>query len=508
MAALYSIARQNANFQSDAQHSPRARLLLASSFAIMLAHTLGVDRGRTNLEIRRVILIHPGRERKIGGRAAGAPYTLMRLASLVPPEMPVEIWDENLGPLDSKFEQLGATDLVGITSKTLAIETAERFTSIAHRAGVKTVVVGGTHATLVPEDVARWADVVVTGEAYRTWPQIIRDAQGDALSPRYDDTTWADLAGVARITERVIDMVDENRNYWTPMMEITRGCPRNCSFCSAVRVSGQRMRLRPIDEVVEEIQRRRIRRFFLTDDNFGLAFRTHPEYIEQLFKALAPLPLIGWTAQAEMMVSEYPDLLDLARRAHLDKLFIGFESVNPDNRRDLGGKSKGLLTEYQSAIRAIHAHGITVAGLFVFGFDHDTPRTIVDTWDFIRSSRLDSISMTVLTPFPGTPFCKQLAAEGRLLGKPWRYFDTSHVTYKPKLMTVTECEEAYDWFCRQAYAPLAIVRRSLRSVRDHPIRIAPMKTINNIRTDVGYRRAYAWRHVEGDQLLGMAHRAR
>jgi radical SAM superfamily enzyme YgiQ (UPF0313 family) len=460
------------------------------------------------LDIRRIVLIHPGREQKVWGRAAGAPYTLMRLASLVPPEIPVEIWDENLGPLDDKIRQLGANDLVGITSKTLAIETAERFTNLAHSAGVKTVVVGGTHATLVPEDVARWADVVVTGEAYTTWPQIIKDAQTDTLQPRYHDTSWADLAGVARITDRVIEMVNENQNYWTPMMEITRGCPRNCSFCSAVRVSGQRMRLRPIDEVVEEIQRRRIKRFFLTDDNFGLAFRTNPDYIEQLFKALAPLPLIGWTAQAEMSVSEFPDLLDLAHRAHMDKLFIGFESVNPENRKSLGGKSRGKLSEYDTAIKAIHAHGITVAGLFVFGFDHDTPQTIVDTWDFIRSSRLDSVSMTVLTPFPATPFCEQLKEEGRLLGKPWRYYDTCHALYKPQLMTVTELEKAYDWFCRKAYAPLAIVQRSLRSVRDHPLKSAPMKTINNIRTDVGYRRAYGWRHIEGDRLLSMARRAR
>ena len=88
-------------------------------------------------------------------------------------------------------------------------------------------------------------------------------------------------------------------------------------------------------------ERRRIKRFFLTDDNFGLAFRTNPDYIEALFKALAPLPLQGWTAQAEMLVSDYPDLLALARRAHLDKLFIGFESVNPDNRQRTGRQEQG-----------------------------------------------------------------------------------------------------------------------------------------------------------------------
>ena len=88
------------------------------------------------MELRKVILIHPGREGRFLGKAPAAPYTLMRLASLVPDELEVEIWDENLGPLEEKISQLGPHDLVGITSKTLAIETAERFTHLAHKAGV------------------------------------------------------------------------------------------------------------------------------------------------------------------------------------------------------------------------------------------------------------------------------------------------------------------------------------------------------------------------------------
>lgn len=458
-----------------------------------------MSEGGTDLDIKRIILVHPGREGKIWGRATGVPYTLMRLASLVPDEIPVEIWDENLGPLEGKLSQLTASDVVAITSKTLAVESAERFANLAHRSGVRLVVVGGTHATLMPEDVARWADVVVSGEAYSTWPQLIHDAQAGALQPRYNDTTWADLAGVATLTDRVIKMVDENRNYWTPMLEITRGCPRNCSFCTAVRVSGQRMRLRPIEEVIEEIRRRRIKRFFLTDDNFGLAFRTNPDYVEALFKALAPLPLHGWTAQAEMMVSASPDLLDLARQAHLEKLFIGFESVNPENASELGGKSDGLITQYRQAIRDIHAHGIGVVGLFVFGFDHDTPRTLAETCDFVRTSHLDSVSMTVLTPYPGTPFREQLIREGRLLNKPWSHYDTAHVTYRPMQMTVQEMENAYDRFCRQAYGVVSIAQRSLNALRAYPLASVPGKFAAGIRTDYGYRRTYAWRNWQAEQ---------
>ncbi|MDQ7029046.1 MAG: radical SAM protein [Ardenticatenia bacterium] len=89
---------------------------------------------------------------------------------------------------------------------------------------------------------------------------------------------------------------------------MTRGCPRNCSFCTAIRVSGRVMRLRPVDQVVDEIRRRRIKRFFLTDDNFGLNFRIAPEYCEELFLALEKLPLHGWTCQSELIVADYPEL--------------------------------------------------------------------------------------------------------------------------------------------------------------------------------------------------------
>jgi radical SAM superfamily enzyme YgiQ (UPF0313 family) len=448
------------------------------------------------LEIRKIVLIQPGREGRIFGKAPAAPYTLMRLASLVPDDVDVEIWHHDWEPVENKLRTLGKHDVVGITAKTLEIEMVQDFTRIAREAGVEIVIVGGNHATLMPEDVSPWADVVVTGEAYRTWPKIIEDIQNDTLQSLYNDTEWADLAGVAPLTDRVIDMVDERRRYWTPMMEITRGCPRNCSFCTAIRVSGQKMRFRPVEEVVEEIERRKIDRFFLTDDNFGLAFIIDPEYTEKLFLALEKLPLRGWTTQAEMAVYKYPALLKLAKRAHMDKFFIGFESVNPENWRELGGKSKGLTKEYLEAIKSIQKQGIGVVGLFVFGFDNDTPKVMWETWEFGKNAGLDSMSTTILTPYPETPFRAQLIKENRLMpDKSWRFYDTAHVTYYPKLMTVEEFEREYDRICRTIYSPFRIAQRGLRALSRHPIRRMPAKVFGSFSTDYGYRRTFAWRHV-------------
>ncbi|MFN8458107.1 MAG: hypothetical protein U0401_26225 [Anaerolineae bacterium] len=148
------------------------------------------------------------------------------------------------------------------------METAGRYAISRTGPGCKLVVVVVLCCLMFPEDVARWADVVVTGEAYYTTTEIITDFQNDSLKARYNDTEWADLSGVAPLTDRVIRQVDERNRYWTPLLEITRGCPRNCSF-TTIRVSGQKMRFRPVEEIVEEIERRKIDRFFLTDNNLA-----------------------------------------------------------------------------------------------------------------------------------------------------------------------------------------------------------------------------------------------
>jgi len=418
----------------------------------------------------------------------------MRLASLVPDEIPVEIWDENVRDLN--LDSIGEGDLVGITSMTVTIEGAERIARRAMKQGAG-LVMGGVHATLMPEHTQTFADSIMVGEGYFTWQQLIQDfaAEGKkGMKPVYEDETWADLTGLATISDRVIKMVDERNNYWTPYLEITRGCPRNCAFCTAIRVSGRRMRLRPIDEVIDEIKRRKIRRFFLTDDNFGINFSTDPEYCAELFEALAKLDLDGWTCQSEMSIAKHTELLEMSVAAHLDKHFIGFESVNPDNRSSLGGKSRGVADNATDAIRIIRSHGVGVVGLFVMGFDQDTPATFQAMWDFVRTSELDSVSTTMLTPYPGTPFRDVVVSENRLLDMPWSAYDTAHLTFIPKNMTVDEMRSAYDWLCRKIYSPQQIARRGLRSLTKYPIAQFTKKAFGSFSTDYGYRRTYAYRN--------------
>ncbi|MCB0205955.1 MAG: radical SAM protein, partial [Anaerolineae bacterium] len=213
-----------------------------------------------------------------------------------------------------------------------------------------------------------------------------------------------------------------------------------------------------------------------------------------------------WTCQAELMVADYPDLLKLAREAHMDKFFIGFESANPDNRRELGGKAKGNIVRYHEAIKNIHAAGIGVVGLFVFGFDGDTPAIFQSTYDFMRDSELDGISITVLTPYVGTPQRDRWIEEDRLLPNiPWSLYDTNHVTYRPAQMTPEQLAGGYDWLARKLYGWPGIASRGLRQMRRYPARDWARKAFSSFSTDFGYRMECSHRDwLPADDGIGYA----
>jgi hypothetical protein len=197
-----------------------------------------------------------------------------------------------------------------------------------------------------------------------------------------------------------------------------------------------------------------------------------------------------------MMIGEFPDMLEMARRAHVDKFFVGFESINPGNRRDLGGKTKGQISDMKRVVKNVHAAGLGIVGLFVVGFDHDTVDVFQNTWDFIREAEFDGVSVTALTPFPGTPQRAALIEQGRLLPNvPWRHYDTAHVTFEPALMTVEQLREGYDWLCRKIYSSRSIAERGLRAWRRHPLHRARAKAFSSFSTDIGYRKAYAFRSI-------------
>jgi radical SAM superfamily enzyme YgiQ (UPF0313 family) len=139
-------------------------------------------------------------------------------------------------------------------------------------------------------------------------------------------------------------------------------------------------------------------------------------------------------------------------------VFIGFESLENDNIVDSRKKSPRT-EDYARRVALLHRHGIQVNGSFVLGFDHDRPDVFAKTAAWIEANRLECATFHILTPYPGTPLFRQMQAEGRLLHTDWSLYDTGHVVFRPRHMTVAQLAEGYAWCYRRLFSHRSIWRR-------------------------------------------------
>lgn len=390
----------------------------------------------------RIQLIAPAREEvlRCGPRGSlASPLGLAVLAGLTPPEIDVSLADENLNPIDSGRP----ADLVGITTTT---QTATRAYGIAdgfRAKGVK-VVLGGMHASALPEEAAQHADAVVVGEAEGVWPRLLADFRDGRLRGLYRGEKNISLAGLP--TPRR-DLIQREGYLFPDTVCTTRGCPFGCSFCAVTSFFGGVHRSRPVEEVVKEIEGLEGRRLvFFVDDNIA----ADKGRAKQLFRALIPHRL-AWIGQASVTVARDPELLSLAAASGCLSLFLGIESITPANLQ-LVGKRHNVVEEYEEAIRRIHAQGIAVFGAFIFGLDHDTEDVFELTVRFARRNRLEGAQFNVLTPYPGTPLLADMEREGRILTRDWAQYRGDRVVFAPRLMSMQRLKEGHDWAWREFYS--------------------------------------------------------
>jgi radical SAM superfamily enzyme YgiQ (UPF0313 family) len=190
-----------------------------------------------------------------------------------------------------------------------------------------------------------------------------------------------------------------------------------------------------------------------TDNNLG----SNREYLRRLCRALAPLGKI-WSAAVSIDVTDDPSLVREMALAGCTGVFIGFESLHPDNIADAGKKSPRP-ADYAARVGILHDNGIQVNGSFVLGFDHDRPTVFADTVGWVEANRLECATFHILTPYPGTPLFRQMHAEGRLLHTDWSKYDTAHVVFRPRHMTPEQLADGYEWCYRTLFSHRSIWRR-------------------------------------------------
>jgi radical SAM superfamily enzyme YgiQ (UPF0313 family) len=127
-------------------------------------------------------------------------------------------------------------------------------------------------------------------------------------------------------------------------------------------------------------------------------------------------------------------------------------------------KGFNRVEEYARIIHRIHAHGIAVQAGVVFGFDHDTPQIFQDTLDFLEETAVQNATFNILTPFPGTPLFRKLEAEGRILTRDWRSYNSrSEVVYQPKSMSRAELLAGFQFANERFYSLASTAKRLSRS---------------------------------------------
>jgi radical SAM superfamily enzyme YgiQ (UPF0313 family) len=364
---------------------------------------------------------------------------------LTPADIDVRLVDENVEMADVNER----ADWVAITCMTASAPRAYQLADGFRRRSIP-VVMGGIHPTVMPDDAGAHADAVVVGEAEPVWVEVLRDLAGGRLRSRYDDHGLANLDGLP-LPRR--DLLRGERYLTVNVVQTARGCPNGCSFCSVSTVSGRRYRFRPVPEVVEEVRSLRGWVGFVDDNIVG-----HPRRAKELFEALIPLK-IRWVGQGDLSMAKDPELMALAVRSGCQALFMGLESLSPENLRATG-KRPNVGLDISQAIHKIHKAGIEIVGSFVLGLDGDDKDVFRRTADFAKSHKLLAAQFSVLTPFPGTVIHQQLEREGRIIDNDWSHYTMSNVVFTPRHMTAQELAEGQKATYRTFYSIQSILRRT------------------------------------------------
>ncbi len=371
------------------------------------------------------------------------------IAAYTPPDVDVKIVDECVQDIDFNAD----VDLVGISVMTFLSTRAYEIAARFRARGVK-VVLGGIHVSMCPDEAQLHADSIVVGEAEKTWPRLIEDFKSGGMKSRYVEKELSNLEGIQ--TPRR-DLLKPGAYWTTNCVQTSRGCPFDCDFCTVTVFGGNQFRLRPVDEVVEEVRRLNKNFVVFVDDNIA----GHKAYAKQLFKALAPLK-ISWGSQASLTMARDPELLDLAAKSGCTALFIGVESISAENLA-AANKRFNKVEKFKEEFSRFHDYGIQIMTGMIFGFDNDDETVFERTVEFLEDNRIELTMFNILTPLPGTNLYKQMDAEGRIIDRKWENYDGRHVVFQPKLMSPETLQEGFFWAYHRFFSIPSVFKRVMPS---------------------------------------------
>lgn len=404
------------------------------------------------------------------------PLTLLQIAAVTPEEYTVEIMDECFDKIRFDVD----VDLVGITFRTLNAMRGYWIADEFRKRGVP-VVIGGWHASALPEEAKQHADSVFIGEAESGWKNLLKDFEKGKLKPFY---ICKPVDG-KQIPKPRYNLFNGKTLFYTT--QVSRGCPYGCDFCSISNspLGGRKYRVRPIDDVVEELENVKQKYIIFVDPSLGI----NVSYTKELFKKISHLnKKIACFINVRTAYDE--EFLKLASEAGCIAFSIGFETVSEPSMKKLNKLPKNA-TRYRDVVKGCHDYGILVLGSFVFGFDEDRKDVFERTIDLIKYIDLDSVGVNILTPFPGTPLFHKMEKEKRLLTKDWSRYNMKDVVFLPKHMTPEELKGGAADVAKEFFSSRNIISRFLSRVK-HGVSKSISITYWNFGVRKVHRKTWKW----------------
>jgi radical SAM superfamily enzyme YgiQ (UPF0313 family) len=363
-------------------------------------------------------------------RRALVPLGLPYLAALTPPGWEITLVDEQLQDVNFDCKP----DLVAITTWTVHSIRSYDVARMFRNRGIP-VIMGGPHVWFYPEEASEHCDAIGIGEGEQVWSQMLQDAAAGRLQKVYRGPQMPSIAGLPVPRWDMLDL-KKYGPFKTFTLMSSRGCPMQCEFCSERLYLGGGFRVRPVEDVIEEIKRCGSKNIFFGDSDFG-GKRAHAM---QLMEAMIPLKL-RWSALWTSFLCYDDEYMDLAQRSGLLHINMGIESINPETLKGMN-KRFNKVDKYGLMLENLRKRGISYSLNFIFGWDNETPAVFQSTLEFLHRERVPVAYFNILCPEKGTMFYERMKKDDRILRlEEIGRFPGEFCHLKPKNFTAEELEK-------------------------------------------------------------------
>jgi radical SAM superfamily enzyme YgiQ (UPF0313 family) len=356
------------------------------------------------------------------------------LINILPPEFTYRIIDQNIEPMDFNDD----ADLFAISYFTpqaaYAYEIGDKLMQLG-----KKVIMGGMHPSMIPEDASLHCTSICIGEGDTIWPQILEDLKNGNMQKVYKSAEPPSPEQIVSPKPGIF-AIEDKYDWHASLISITRGCPFGCDWCNVPIYQSNKIRLRPIETVTEEIRRLSGQEFYITDDMIMLHRPKIQQYMMDLCERIKDFDVNMFLSCSPAMNTD-PAFLDAIAKAGTKSMYTVFAS-DPFSSR-FYARHPGIWQKTIDLVKQLEDRGIRFFGSFGVGFDTCFADQFDLILEFCEKANVKTAEFFIATPFPNTPFWHQIKTENRFIETDWRKFNCANVVFKPKHTSPDELRDGF-----------------------------------------------------------------